>query len=306
MRQVRAIGLGFGLALLAGVGSSSSALAQQGGGINFIELFSQLDANNDKVIEKSEVPESGRAAFAVLLKHADKNNDGKIDRDEYRDVLVSLREAGPGQGQGAGPGAGAGPNPFVQMDRNGDGKLSREELAVPEVLFNRIDADKDGLITTAEAARFREETGAGPGLGIMLFRGLKEMDKNGDGKVSREEFTGPEPQFDRIDADKDGFITQEEAARMILRGGLNQGFAAPRLQEMDTNNDGKISRKEWTGPEPQFDRIDADKDGFITPAEVRQFFAPNMPATKKASEATEKEKDKEKEKAKDSPDAAGK
>jgi Ca2+-binding EF-hand superfamily protein len=287
MRQVREVGRGFRLALLASMCCSFPALAQQGGGINFIELFGQLDANNDKVIEKSEVPESSRAAFEVLLKHADLNKDGKIDRDEYRDMLVSLRDAGPGPG--AAPAAGAGQDLFVRMDRNGDGKLSREEFAVPEMLFKRIDADDDGFITTAEAARFREATGAGPGLGIMLLRGLKEMDKNGDGKVSREEFTGPEPQFDRIDADKDGFLTQDEAARMLARGGLNQGFGAPRLREMDTNNDGKISRKEFTGPEPQFDRIDADKDGFLTPAEVRQFFAPNAPAAKKAAEAKKKE-----------------
>ena len=57
---------------------------QNAGGINFIELFQQLDANGDMVIDRGEVPESGREAFEQLLKNTDSNKDGKIDRDEYR------------------------------------------------------------------------------------------------------------------------------------------------------------------------------------------------------------------------------
>ena len=39
---------------------------------------------------------------------------------------------------------------------------------------------------------------------------LARDDKNKDGKVSREEFSGPKELFDRIDANHDGFITREE------------------------------------------------------------------------------------------------
>jgi Ca2+-binding EF-hand superfamily protein len=37
---------------------------------------------------------------------------------------------------------------------------------------------------------------------------FKERDKNADGKLSRDEL--PAALFDRLDADKDGFVTQEE------------------------------------------------------------------------------------------------
>ena len=43
---------------------------------------------------------------------------------------------------------------------------------------------------------------------------LKAADKNGDGKISREEATASLPKlskhFDKIDADKDGFISKDE------------------------------------------------------------------------------------------------
>ncbi len=52
---------------------------------------------------------------------------------------------------------------------------------------------------------------------------LKRMDKDGDGKISKEEFTGPERFFERMDADKDGFVTAKELAAMRQgRGGRGE------------------------------------------------------------------------------------
>src|SRR5262249_16744289 len=40
-----------------------------------------------------------------------------------------------------------------------------------------------------------------------------QMDRNGDRVVTREEWTGEKSEFDRIDVDKDGRITADEAER---------------------------------------------------------------------------------------------
>jgi len=40
---------------------------------------------------------------------------------------------------------------------------------------------------------------------------VSRLDRNSDGKVSRKEFDGPPDAFDRLDADRDGFLTDSEA-----------------------------------------------------------------------------------------------
>ena len=50
------------------------------------------------------------------------------------------------------PGGGGSDHPFMQReDRNGDGKVSREEFRGPAEHFNRFDRNKDGLLTEDEA-----------------------------------------------------------------------------------------------------------------------------------------------------------
>jgi hypothetical protein len=57
-------------------------------------------------------------------------------------------------------------------------------------------------------------------LAIDMRRGpawFRAMDRNGDGDVSRREFTGPPEVFDKLDLDKDGLISPEEAAKADVK-----------------------------------------------------------------------------------------
>ncbi len=50
-----------------------------------------------------------------------------------------------------------------------------------------------------------------------FLRRLARDDTNGDGKVSRQEFTGPARLFERLDANRDGVVSQEEANAFARR-----------------------------------------------------------------------------------------
>jgi len=94
----------------------------------------------------------------------------------------------------------------------------------------------------------------------------EKLDQDNDGKISRAEWQRNEQAFNRMDADKDGFLTKEElrSAAGEFRGRHRNG-----LKGMDTDADGNISRSEWKGKEETFNRLDANNDGVLSRDELR-------------------------------------
>ena len=148
------------------------------------------------------------------------------------------------------------------MDKDDDGKVSKEEYRGPAPLFDRLDADSDGFVTKEETAAMAER------LRELSAKRFQAMDKDDDGKVSKEEYQGPAARFDRLDADKDGFLTESENTQ---RPSTASGGAIGRgpFRGMDRDADGKVSPDEFRGRRQAFDRLDADKDGFLSAAEFR-------------------------------------
>ncbi len=92
---------------------------------------------------------------------------------------------------------------------------------------------------------------------------MKKMDANADGKIARDEWKGKPEGFDKLDADKDGFLAQSEIREVVRDKG------ADMFKQFDANSDGKIARDEWAQRTRAFDRLDANADGFLTPDELR-------------------------------------
>jgi Ca2+-binding EF-hand superfamily protein len=70
------------------------------------------------------------------------------------------------------------------------------------------------LALLAVAAPLYAQQGQAPagqkGAKKRVTASFEEMDKNKDGKISKEEWTGNPRAFDRLDANHDGFIDKEE------------------------------------------------------------------------------------------------
>lgn len=222
----RCLAIGLGLAWVAGAGLTGAqepraneepkARARAGaeGMPDFREVYIRLDTNGDTIIERDEVPEAGRAAFDRLLKRGDANRDGKLQLEELRALGVKLQVL---IGQSV-----RGPR-FQAADKDGDGKLSRAEFPGRPAVFDRIDADKDGFLTREEVARFQP---VGPSAAPLSPR-FRAMDKDGDGKLSREEFPGPAARFARLDANDDGFLSRDELPRPAAKKARPKPDAEP-------------------------------------------------------------------------------
>ena len=100
------------------------------------------------------------------------------------------------------------------------------------------------------------------------------MDSNGDGKISADEHeAGAKMMFDKMDANKDGKVTAAEmdAAHEQIAGKAKKPHmsAADKIKVVDSNHDGVLSEQEHVaGAKMMFDKMDTDKDGFLTKAEM--------------------------------------
>ena len=101
---------------------------------------------------------------------------------------------------------------------------------------------------------------------------IMRADANGDGRVTKEEIRAQRATgFDRMDVNKDGFLTPEDRANAGDGADAQRGQrGADRREQLDRDGDGKISRAEFVDRDTaMFDRVDANKDGAIDRAELQ-------------------------------------
>lgn len=171
----------------------------------------QSDSNSDGVLTRAEFNAGREAQFARL----DADHNGQLTREEMRADRGEHRRGQRG-GHRGGPGAG-----MSGADANNDGNITRDEfLARPAAMFARLDTNSDGVISASERPQRPERAGDD---GPRRERGDRpNPDTDGNGTFSSAEFTAMgAAMFDRLDANNDGRVTQEEAQaqRGHRRGG---------------------------------------------------------------------------------------
>jgi Ca2+-binding EF-hand superfamily protein len=128
---------------------------------------------------------------------------------------------------------------FAQIDVNGDGEITAEEMkAQATARFAAADTNGDGALTQEEMSAAKQ--------GKHKERLLKRFDTNGDGALSAEELNkAPEGKkggraakhFDRMDADDSGSLTLEE-----MQGRRDP---AKMVEKLDTDKSGGLSAEEF-------------------------------------------------------------
>lgn len=106
--------------------------------------------------------------------------------------------------------------------------------------------------------------------GGRMLEQLEKADANGDGAVSRQEFTSfRAAQFTRMDRNGDGFITDTDIPRFV-QNRLPPEMSGDNMRAtFDANKDGKVSQSEFVnGPSLVFDRTDTNGDGAVARTEL--------------------------------------
>jgi Ca2+-binding EF-hand superfamily protein len=174
-------------------------------------------------VKRAALAGPGFTLLRSVFPFADRDGDGRLTRAELERFLRLHDSAAKGLAT-----LWIEPAPrswFTLLDADRDGQLSVYELRRAWKSLSFAEAEKTGALEVPDFARpawtLTLIGGRSRDNGVALVRGAKPrrgpawfqaMDRNGDGFVSRREFVGSEESFARLDRDKDGLISPEEAA----------------------------------------------------------------------------------------------
>jgi Ca2+-binding EF-hand superfamily protein len=189
-----------------------------------------VDANRDKRMTRADLAEhyrrSGLAPFQITMQGSNNSQ-------------VRLFNAATGRLLNGRPSSTAlNAKLFKLLDKDGDGKLSRQELAAAPAVLGKLDRDEDEMITADELLNQDELGGGGPTFfavadldGSMSMRQqpfhvvadgksdralakrlLAQYAKKGTRKIDARAMGLSKEALDRLDRDGDGFLDEEELA----------------------------------------------------------------------------------------------
>jgi hypothetical protein len=165
-----------------------------------------------------------------------------------------------------------------RADTNKDGKISFDELkaARPEATqerFNMLDTNKDGFIGAEDRAAGARGKAATPTSDDSearrkLMDSLVATDANADGKASFEEVSMAKPgfakaDFDRVDRDKDGFITAADTPKAPTPADR------PKAPAARAGKASKVTPEQREALRARIVKADVDGDGYVTHEEAK-------------------------------------
>ncbi|MFK7767798.1 MAG: hypothetical protein AB8B55_11295 [Mariniblastus sp.] len=275
-------------------------------------MINSMDKNGDGKISKKEAPAELKKSFGYV----DTNNDGSIDVNEAKAMADHANNEKSAANKPAGAKLkttkGVTAKQFiVALDKDGNGKVSKSEtFGQIKTNFTYMDSNGDGFIDTQEAqasldyaknndlvfdltptasqlSTSKSKTAAEP-ISATPQQTIANLDKNGDGKITRREASEDlRLFFGNYDTNKDGSIDEKESASLIAYLKASEigstGSPAEKLVrktpkataksvmgQMDLDSDGKITKAEAPDTlKENFAYVDTNNDGVIDINEAR-------------------------------------
>jgi Ca2+-binding EF-hand superfamily protein len=259
-----------------------------------------------EVLKLKEIPTSielavelGKDIRSVTLTRADggfevgKKSQGQVHL-EKPGVSVSA-EVSPTSG-GSAYYAQVGESYLRQFDNDKNGYLSAEELAGNYArLIPMWDLDEDGkvypkeIVESYEQLRMAQDTSVRASVAYSGNAVFQSLDQNRDNRLSLREMRSAADVLKKFDKNKNGQITGDEIPLTFgvsfalgysyVEGGQRtvrpqatspaKTDAPEWFTRMDRNGDGDLTIKEFLGDKEQFQKLDANQDGFIEPKEAK-------------------------------------
>jgi Ca2+-binding EF-hand superfamily protein len=211
------------LSLSGGLAHGMAQVRQNEDNVDMMMKYQDMDRNNDGKITREE--------WQRFFNNHDWNGDGVLSGDELRSG-ASRQSASSDQ--------------FRALDRNNSGAISRSEWIGTTQDFNRLDQDRNGHLSVNE---FYQSPG--------LYQ-FSELDYNNDGVITYEEWSpNSRRSFEVLDLNRDGKLTRDEFYN-------SQQYTVSVFRELDQNNDGRISRSEWRSTSDAFNRLDTNGDNLLS------------------------------------------